>query len=385
MHSILIAPAAFKGTLSAKKAATVIEGVLREQRKSDEITLDICPLADGGDDTLVVLLENDSGYESHQVTVAGPLLGQSVQTKWIKHSQKKMIIVEAAQAHGMARLPNNKLDALNTTSYGVGEIILAALNSLKDPTDWTVVVTLGGSASTDGGAGALQALGYEFIDEQAESIQVPITGAQVSNIRAVSEAALPPVKFIIATDVINPLLGQDGAAYIFSPQKGAEWEDVLTLEINLTNFATLMKQATEKDLSPTPGAGAAGGLGFGLAHLPGASLVSGSQWISEALDIPNRIAKSDLIITGEGRFDRQSMSGKGTGYILSLALSPKLQKPCVVFCGRQEKGMVIDKLVSVFPMVSTEVDPEEAIARPQQTLRNTVLAALPNLKLDPEP
>ncbi len=363
----------------------MIEGVLREQRKSDEITLDICPLADGGDDTLVVLLENDSGYESHQVTVAGPLLGQSVQTKWIKHSQKKMIIVEAAQAHGMARLPNNKLDALNTTSYGVGEIILAALNSLKDPTDWTVVVTLGGSASTDGGAGALQALGYEFIDEQAESIQVPITGAQVSNIRAVSEAALPPVKFIIATDVINPLLGQDGAAYIFSPQKGAEWEDVLTLEINLTNFATLMKQATEKDLSPTPGAGAAGGLGFGLAHLPGASLVSGSQWISEALDIPNRIAKSDLIITGEGRFDRQSMSGKGTGYILSLALSPKLQKPCVVFCGRQEKGMVIDKLVSVFPMVSTEVDPEEAIARPQQTLRNTVLAALPNLKLDPEP
>ncbi|MCE3234099.1 MAG: glycerate kinase [Vampirovibrio sp.] len=375
---ILIAPACFKGSLSAQDTADVMRAFLSD-RLPDSVLLDVCPIADGGDDTLSVLRNHDPVFQESSVQVTGPLPGQRVTATYLVHPQKKLLVIEAAQAHGLRLLPQGRLMPMEATSYGVGELVRAAMKAAQPD---IIVVTVGGSASTDGGVGALQALGVIVQDAQGRPMAAPIGGGQLSSIQRVVWPQHWPYagQFLIATDVVNPLLGSNGAAAVFAPQKGADSRQCQQLEAGLAHFSRLMTEVCQMDCSTLPGVGAAGGLAFGLRHLPRSGIISGSQWIAEQLDLPDRIHQTDLIITGEGRFDATSFSGKATGNVLVWAD----EKPVMVFCGQVQESLVglSTELnnVEVYPLVPSGASVEEAMADPKAALLRQLEQALPQMK-----
>lgn len=370
---ILIAPATFKGTLSAPDAARIMADALSHAWPAAR--LDICPTADGGDDTLSVLAANEPAFQVITTNVTGPLPEQRVDARYLLHAKKKLIVIEAAQAHGIVLLPGKNPVAFESTSYGVGELIRHALQQMPPDERWTLVVTLGGSASTDGGTGALQAIGYAFLDARNHEILERLNGGTLSRIRSVQKPAdFPNVRIRIATDVVNPLLGPTGCARVFAPQKGARAEDIPVLEAGLSRLAEIFQRDLKTDFENRPGAGAAGGLGFGLSQLPNAEFVSGADWIAGFLNLKGRTETSRLILTGEGRFDSQSLSGKGTGQLLKIAGS---NKPVLVFCGQPEADLALPGNVRIIPLVNERFTADEAMANPEAALRHALAGALP--------
>lgn len=374
LFRVLIAPASFKGSISALQAAEWISEYLGQHGPAF-VEYRLCPVADGGDDTLAVLQQAYPDSQRQTASVTGPIPSMAAQANYLWLPAQKTIVIEAAQAHGMALLPSNTLAPMAATSFGVGELIRQAIQMFQPD---TMVISVGGSASTDGGLGALQAMGVIFRDAHGQTLDSPLSGKDLSVIQSIEWPThwAYSGKLLIATDVVNPLLGPDGCAQVFAPQKGATQAQCAQLETGLTHFSQLMSATTGVDLSTLPGSGAAGGLAYGLRHLPRSGIVSGSQWVADALNLLDQIAWADLIITGEGRFDTTSFAGKATGHILVWAE----QKPVFVFCGQSQARWSAPDSVSVFSLTQPGETPDTAMKNPKAALQLQLEVALPVLQ-----
>jgi glycerate kinase len=340
---VLIAPDCFGGTLSAIEAAEAIAAGWRSSAAQDELILR--PLADGGPG-FVDVLHAALGGTLHRRTVSDPL-GRPVTAAWLEHDGTAY--VESAQACGLHLVPvaevlrdtrtrsavacgksiarhSLRRDALAASTRGVGEIVVAALAAGVH----TVVVGLGGSATTDGGAGLLAALGAPAIDSRGEPL-APGGGPLVDCAGLGTMPELGEVTLVAAADVDNPLLGPHGAARVFGPQKGAVPAAVETLELAMTRWSAVLVAATGRDVRDAPGAGAAGGLGFALLAL-GASVESGAGMVRRLTGLDRAMDGAGLVVTGEGSFDRQSLRGKLVSSVAAAAACRGL--PCVVLAGQ---------------------------------------------------
>jgi len=319
---VICAPNAFKGTLGARSAAAAMA---RGVRDAGVVAVEM-PVADGGDGTLDVLIAaRGSGARVSRHRVTGPG-GDRVTARlgWLSRDEA---VIELAEASGIRRVRTGPLDALHATSRGTGELIRIAV----DGGATRIVVGVGGSACTDGGAGLLQALGAELTDLSGAAIGAG--GAGLADLEAIDLApalqAIAGCAIDVACDIRGPLLGSSGAAQMFAPQKGASQDDVRRLEESLARFARLATSEGD-DLSALPGAGAAGGCGFGLALL-GARLLPGAPLICDLIGLDAAIREAGAVITGEGRLDAQTAEGKAPAEVATRAL--RFGIPCIAIAG----------------------------------------------------
>lgn len=302
--NVLIAPDSFKGSLSAAEAAQAIAAGIR--RVLPDAALDLVPIADGGEGTADALLRAVGG-DRRSVSVTGPL-GEPVDSFYGLLDGGRTAALEAAEACGLTQVLPHRRDPRVTTSRGLGELLLAALEERPE----RILVGIGGSATNDGGSGMLRALGAEFLDDKGDPL--PEGGAALSRLARIDLARWrwpengPELR--VASDVTNPLCGANGASAVFGPQKGATEADVAALDAALARFAQVSADTLGRDWSETPGAGAAGGIGFALMAYLGGVLQPGVEIVLEATRFAERAAWADLIVTGEGRLDSQSGMGK---------------------------------------------------------------------------
>ncbi len=304
MTTVVIAPDSFKGSLPAAAVAAAIATGWRRHRPDDELVL--LPQADGGEGTLDAMAAAVPGaFRRSAGTVTGPD-GRPTPGQWLQLPDGGAV-VELAQCSGLPLM--RELDPLGATTRGLGEVIRAALKAGAS----SLTIGLGGSASTDAAAGALAALGLLLLD--ADGDPLPDGGAALARLgRIDATRLLVPPRVTLLTDVDAPLLGPSGAAAVFAPQKGASPEQVLQLEVALERFAGLFGGDPDQ-----PGAGAAGGAGYGFATAWGATTVSGADHVAELTGLDRALAGADVLLTGEGRFDAQSLSGKVVGRALARA------------------------------------------------------------------
>jgi glycerate kinase len=340
---VLAAPDKFRGTLTSTQAAAAIAAGWRRGRPDDEV--EQVPLADGGEGTLEALVSALGGRILRR-TVTGPL-GDPVDAEFGLVDDGRVGVVEMARASGLALVPEGRRDALRATSRGAGELILASCN--LSPVQ--VIVCIGGSATTDGGAGMAQALGVRLLDAAGRDIGPG--GAALLELDRIDASGLPPVigakRFVVASDVDNPLVGPEGAAAVYGPQKGASPADVELLDRGLRRFAEVLRRDLGIDIADRPGAGAAGGSGAGLMAFLGAELRPGIEVVMEATRFADRIAGADLVVTGEGKLDEQSMHGKTVDGVRRAAEAAAV--PLVVVCGQatiHPSGMRVEALADRF-------------------------------------
>ncbi|MDZ7316582.1 MAG: glycerate kinase, partial [candidate division KSB1 bacterium] len=301
----LLAPDSFKESLTAPQVcAAMAEGILRVFPEAQIVSL---PLADGGEGTVDAMLTALGGRRMIS-TVKGPL-GESVQAAWGILWDGCTAVIETAAAAGLSLVPKTQRNPLNTTTFGLGQLIRQALEeNIK-----TLLVGLGGSATNDLGLGMAQALGALFFDESGDVIDSPLRGKDLERIRRIDLSHLDPriqrIKVIAACDVDNPLLGPRGAARIFAPQKGASPEDVEKLEAAAASAVVLLEAET-KPVRDLPGAGAAGGLGAAFYALFDAELRPGIELVLDAYRFDEHLPGTDLVLTGEGKVDEQTAMGK---------------------------------------------------------------------------
>ncbi|HOU48538.1 MAG TPA: glycerate kinase [Candidatus Aminicenantes bacterium] len=325
---ILIATDGFKGSLTSIEAGAAVAAGLREgfARLGVPAAIDVVPTADGGDGT-VEAFYGAGGGRKISVTCPGPL-GDPVSAEFLLRPGGKTAVIETARSSGLT-LVEGRRDILRSDTSGLGRQIEAALEHRPE----NVLIGLGGSATNDWGAGMAAALGARFLDGEGRIL--PPRPAALSELRTVETAGLNPrlqaVRFEVLADVDNPLLGPHGAAAVFAPQKGADAETVGRLEETGRRFADAVEAALGRKYRDLPGAGAAGGLGFGTAAFLGAVIRRGVETIIEATGLKEKARRADLVVTGEGRLDFQSRRGKTADGIARLAR--ELKKPCVAFCG----------------------------------------------------
>lgn len=336
----LVAPNSFKGTLTAAAAAQAIAAGVHRAWPGIEVHLR--PLADGGDGFLATLLAVAGGHRSRH-RVSGPL-GAPVRAPigWLPDRAGESAVIELASACGLTLLaaPGPE-SAARSSSRGLGELIRQALE--RRPA--RILVGLGGSACTDGGAGMAQALGYQLLDQAgAEVGPGGVCLQELERIESASQVPdLGPVEVIGACDVTNPLLGPGGAAATFAPQKGADLATVQSLEQGLRRLAEVAdRDLGWSDASAAPGSGAAGGTGFGLIRFCGAKLESGAALVARATGLDQALEGCGAVFTGEGRFDLQSLAGKATGEVVRRAAERGL--PCVVLAGSAEPDALSELL-----------------------------------------
>jgi glycerate kinase len=326
---VLVAPQEFKGSLRADEAATAIASGIRAARPEWEV--DAVPMSDGGPG-FIDAIQAAIGGEIVAVRAHDALLRpRGCRFLWL--SERGWAVVEAAEANGLVLIAPEERDACRADSYGVGEVIAAALE--RGP--GRLVVGIGGSATTDGGHGMARALGARFRDGAGRELAPG--GASLAELERLDwepPAGLAGVEVVAATDVTNRLLGREGAAAVYGPQKGASAEDVDALEAGLARFASVVRRALGVDVATLAGGGAAGGLGAGLVAFLGARLESGFEIVAGLTGLEERVRAADIVVTGEGSFDSQSGRGKTTGRVIELAR--RAEKPVVVFAGRAEPG-----------------------------------------------
>lgn len=304
MKKIIIAPGAFKHSLTASAAAQAIAAGLR--RSGLEAELHLLPIADGGNGTLDAFLA--AGGQRVTITVEDPV-GRPVESAFGLLPDGKTAVIEMALASGLELLDSWQLNPLRASTYGTGQLMQAALARGVE----RVIVGMGGSATVDGGAGCLQALGVSLLD--AYGLEVPRGGGSLDRVFVVDAQKLDPrwreVEVLIASDVTNPTLGPQGAAAVFGPQKGATPEQVALLEHNLSHFFRVVYDQLRVDVRATPGGGAAGGLSAGLMAFLGGRIESGVDLILKHSGFAALLDGADLVVTGEGRMDGQTIHGKG--------------------------------------------------------------------------
>ena len=343
-----MAPDKFRGTLTAAEAARAVAAGWRRARPDDDVT--VVPMADGGEGTLDALVAALDG-ERHTARVTGPL-GDRVAAQFAMVDTPEGLtgVVEMAQASGLELIAERRRDPLRATTYGTGELIRAACRHRPA----RVIVCIGGSATNDGGAGMAQALGARLLDGSGRDIGPG--GAAVLDLATIDVGRMDPavrgVRCLVACDVDNPLVGPAGASAVYGPQKGASPEDVALLDRALAHFAAVVHRDLGIDLRDTPGAGAAGGLGAGLIAFLGARLRPGVEVVMEAVGLRDRIRDADLVITGEGKLDGQSLRGKTVAGVLRAAEEATVR--AAVVCGRAEIGMGEIPVAALVDLVGEE-------------------------------
>ena len=323
---IVVAPDKFKGSLSAPEVARAIAAGLRGADST--ISIDECPIADGGEGTVTALVAATGGKMLTR-RVTGPLPEMKVDASFGVLGDGKTAVIEMAAASGLALVRSEDRNPLNTTTFGTGELLVAAARLGFNQ----IILGIGGSATVDGGIGCAQACGLPVILEGGEPVSAtePLCGRDLESVIMVKHGRGSPVervKITVASDVTNPLFGPDGAAAVFGPQKGATAEQIRWLDDALLGLAMRTGRLPE---AARPGAGAAGGLGFAMIAFFGASLRSGAQIMIEATHLRERLAGADLCITGEGCLDAQSLSGKAPFAVARLC--KELGVPCVAIVG----------------------------------------------------
>lgn len=349
---VLIAPDKFKGSLSSLEAAEAMaRGWLRAW---PECTVELSPIADGGEGFADALLV---GLGGEWVTVpAHDALGRPILARYAWVPAQRLAVIEMSEASGLWRLTPDERDPLRAQTVGTGELLRDAIDRGAEE----VLIGLGGSATTDAGTGLARALGYDFLDGAGRPITDLPGGLPALSRISTSHRALPRV--VAACDVENPLLGPRGTAHVFSPQKGATPEIVHFLESALDHLAGIVQRDLHCDYRAAPGAGAAGGLGYGLLTFAGATVRSGFEIVSEVLDLPGRVAACDLVLTGEGRLDEQTLEGKGPAGLARLARSAG--RPVLAFGGSIVHSPGLASLFTALcPIVSSPLTLPEAMAR----------------------
>ena len=303
---VLLAPDSFKGSLTSVEVARALADGWSRARPGDELIL--APLADGGEGTLAAIAAG-GGWEWQECPAHDPL-GRPLEARWLRSVDEERGAVELAEASGLSRLPYGEPRApLAATTDGTGEILRAVL----DGGVRHVVMGVGGSATTDGGAGLLRALGAWFRGGSPDTLSGPIPDLATVDLAGI-DTRLGELELRVACDVTNPLLGEQGAAAVYAPQKGAWPEDVANLEAWLTHYADLLEAAGGVRARERPGAGAAGGTGFGLMclapRLRSFELIPGVELVMQETGFDSRLARADLVVTGEGQVDAQTAFGK---------------------------------------------------------------------------
>lgn len=327
---VVIAPDSFKDSLSALGVAQAIAQAWQEVFPEAETIL--CPMADGGEGTLEAVLEVCKG-ECREKTVVGPL-GKPVQAKWGWLEKQKIAMIEMAQASGIQLVPPSERDACQSTTFGTGQLILDALDAgAKD-----IILTVGGSATNDGGTGLLTALGARLLD--SEQHVLPVGGLALNNLSKIDLTHFDPriqqTRFLLAADVTNPLCGSNGASYIFGPQKGATPAQVELLDQALAHFADVSAQLLGFDKRDEAGSGAAGGLGFAAKSYLNAEFKAGVEVVAELNQLAHKISSADWVITGEGKFDQQTLNGKTVFGVSRVAKMKNV--PVIVIAGTLGEG-----------------------------------------------
>ena len=328
---ILVAPDSFKGSLTALEVAESIENGIH--RADSEIDVDLLPMADGGEGTVQSLVDATEG-KIIEKEVTGPL-GDQVEAFYGLLGDGKTAVIEMAAASGLPLVPEEKKNPLKTTTYGTGELIASALEQGVEK----IIIGIGGSATNDAGVGMAQALGAEILDENGK--QIAFGGGNLEQIEKMNlknlDSRLKEVEILVACDVDNPLYGENGAAYIYAPQKGADIEMVEILDQNLRYFNQIAVKELAIDPNKIPGAGAAGGLGAGLVAFLEAELKGGVDIILDFIDFEQRLAGVDLVITGEGMLDGQSINGKTPVGVSRIAAKKEI--PVIAVAGTLGEGV----------------------------------------------
>lgn len=372
--TFVLAPDSFKESMTAEQACQAM------QRGIEKVCLDaICisvPMADGGEGTVDALISALNGQKI-LCEVTGPLPAQKVKTYFGLLNEGKTAVIEMAKANGIHLIEPAQRNPLLTTTLGTGEMIKAALDLGVSK----IIIGLGGSVNNDAGAGMAQALGVKFLDDN--NIQVAVGGGQLDQIRIIDTASLDKrlkkVEIMIASDVNNPLCGVNGASYIFGPQKGATPQMVQQLDQNLSHFAEVVESALKLSKQNIPGAGAAGGLGFGLMAFAGASIHSGVEIVIEQTQLAEKIAQAEYVFTGEGKIDFQTKFGKTPFGVAQVA--KRLNKPVIAFSGLVGDG--IDELYDlgfsqIIGINPPNFDLEDAMQNAERHLEDAVVEVLSN-------
>ncbi|POX61503.1 glycerate kinase [Streptomyces sp. Ru62] len=353
---VLIAADKFKGSLTAVQVAERVTAGLR--RVVPDLRVEGLPVADGGDGTVDAAVA--AGFERREVRVAGPL-GAEVTAAFALRDGTA--VVEMAEASGLQRLPTGVFAPLTASTYGSGELLRAAL----DAGARTIVFGVGGSATTDGGAGMLSALGARFLTEEGEP--VPPGGGGLAGLARADLSGLDPrlssVELVLASDVDNPLTGPKGAPAVYGPQKGASPDDVETLDAALAHFAKVLEAeagSRAAEYAAAPGAGAAGGIGYG-ALLLGARFRPGIEVMLDVLGFAPALERASLVITGEGSLDEQTLHGKAPAGVAAAARAAG--KEVVAVCGRlalPTEALLRAGISQAYPLTSVEPDVARCIA-----------------------
>lgn len=369
---IIVAPDSFKGSLSASQVCWAIKkGIYRVIKDAQVIEL---PMADGGEGTMENLVCSTKGQKI-SVKVKDPL-GRIIDAEYGVLGDRETVVIETAQASGLTLLKDHERNPLYTSSYGTGQLIKHALNKGYRK----FIIGLGGSATNDGGMGMLKALGIKFYDESGQLLNEG--GGYLTNLAYYDDSTFDPrikeSSFIIASDVTNPLCGPQGASMVYGPQKGATSEMIKILDKGLSNLAKVIYQQKGIDVRNIPGAGAAGGMGATFIAFFNATLRSGIDIVMEKIQFSQKLREGDLVITGEGKLDQQTLSGKVIVGVSRLA--KKLQIPVIALCGTVKlDGEILDELgiTAAFSIVDgpcTLLDAQQyasdlIVARTEQIMR----------------
>ena len=358
---IVLAPDKFKGSLPAAQVAAAIAAGLRAELPAAELVT--IPVADGGDGTVDAAVA--AGFDRVPVTVDGPT-GEPVRASYARRGE--VAVIELADACGLARLPGGRREPLAASSFGAGQALAAALAAGAR----RIIFGVGGSASTDGGAGLLQALGARVLDSRGDPLGRG--GAALLDVAALDLAGLHPAlrtcSVILATDVANPLTGPDGAAEVYGPQKGATPDQVGELASGLRRWAAAVAEATGTDWSKAPGAGAAGGVGFATLAVLGAEQRPGIELVLELADFDAALEGAALVITGEGSLDSQTLEGKAPMGVAQAAARRGI--PVVAVAGRStltEGELARAGIAAVYTLSDLEPDPARSSAEAGALLR----------------
>jgi glycerate 2-kinase len=358
---VVVAPDKFKGSLGAAGVARAVADGLRAAVPGLEVREH--PVADGGEGTVEAALS--AGYACRQVRCTGPT-GETVEAALAVRGQ--LAVVELAEASGLRRLPGGRPAATSATSRGTGELVRAAL----DLGCRRVVLGLGGSACTDGGAGMVQALGGRLLD--AAGAELPPGGAPLAELARLDLSGFDPrvasTEFVVASDVDNPLLGLHGAAAVYGPQKGASPSEVALLDAALTRWAVAARTATGVDAAGVAGAGAAGGVGFAALVFLGAQLRSGIEYLLDLLQVRAAIGGARLVVTGEGSLDSQTLRGKAPAGVAAAARAAGV--PAVVVAGRntlEPAAFRAAGIAGAYVLADLEPDPARSMREAGPLLR----------------
>ncbi len=358
---VVVAPDKFKGSLGAAAVALAVADGLRAAVPG--IDAREHPVADGGDGTVEAAMS--AGFARKEVPCTGPT-GDAVTAALAVRDE--IAVVELAEASGLRRLPGGRLAATTATSRGTGELIRAAL----DLGCRQVVLGLGGSACTDGGAGMIQALGGRLLD--AAGAELALGGASLADLDRLDLSGFDPrvagTEFVVASDVDNPLLGPYGTAAVYGPQKGASAAEVALLDAALARWAAAARAATGVDAAGVPGAGAAGGVGFAAVVFLGAELRSGIEYLLDLLEVRSALPGARLVVTGEGSLDEQTLRGKAPAGVAAAARAAGV--PAVAVAGRNTlPASVLESagIAQAYTLSEIEEDPERSMREPVPLLR----------------